>query len=178
MLEAAFELADAVARGAAEKNFLFRESAATDRALAGNGDGAGGSGALLEIDGEDGGDDLSCFFDVNEISHADVFAGDLLEVMQGGARNGGTAEEDGIEFGDGGNNPAAANLKGDGVEAGFGLFGGVFVSDGPARGFFGGEENALLIEAVDLDNGSIGGEGEFGAVVIKGADGFQNFVGS
>jgi hypothetical protein len=41
MLEATFELADAVARGAAEKNFLFGKGAATDRALARNGDGAG-----------------------------------------------------------------------------------------------------------------------------------------
>jgi hypothetical protein len=178
MLEAAFELADAVARGAAEKNFLFGKRAAADRALARNGDGAGGSGALLEIDGEDGGDDLSCFFDVNVISHTDVLAGDLLEVMQGGARNGGTAEKDGIEFGDGGNNPAAANLKGDGVEAGFGLFGGVFVSDGPARGFFGGEKNALLIEAVDLDNGSIGGKGKLGAVAIEGVNGLQDLFWS
>jgi hypothetical protein len=178
MLETTFELADAVARGAAEKNFFFGEGAATDRALARNGDGARRGGALLEIDGEDGGDDLSCFFDVNVVSHADVFAGDLLEVMQGGARNGGTAEENGIEFGDGGNNPAATNLKSDGVEAGFGLFGGVFVSDGPARGFFGGEKNALLIEAVDLDNRSIGGEGEFGAVAVEGVNGLENLVWS
>jgi hypothetical protein len=171
MLEAAFELADAVARGAAEKNFLFGERAAANRALARNGDGAGGSRALLEINGENGGDDFSCFFDVNVISHTDVLAGDLFKVMQGSARNGGTAEEDGIEFGDGGDDPTAANLKGDGVEAGFGFFGGVFVSDGPAGGFFGGEENALLIEAVDFDNRSIGGEGKLGAVVIEGADG-------
>ena len=171
MLEAALELADAVARGAAEKNFFFGKRAAADRALAGNGDGAGRSGTLLEINGEDGGDDFSCFFDVNVISHSDVFAGDLLEVMQGGARNGGTAKENGIEFGDGGDNPATTNLKSDGVEAGFGLFGGVFVSDGPARGFFGGEENALLIEAVDFNNGSIGGKGKLGSVVIEGADG-------
>jgi hypothetical protein len=178
MLEAAFELADAVAGGAAEKNFLLGEGSAADRALARNGDGAGGSGALLKIDGEDGGNDFSCFFDVNVISHANVFAGDLFEVMQGGARNGGTAEEDGIEFGDRGNNPAATDLKSDGVEAGFGLFGGVFVSDGPAGGFLGGEENALLIEAVDFDNRSIGGEGKLGAVVIEGADGLKDFVGS
>jgi hypothetical protein len=51
MLEAAFELANAVARGAAEKNFFFGEGAAANRALAGNGDGAGGGGTLLEIDG-------------------------------------------------------------------------------------------------------------------------------
>jgi hypothetical protein len=178
MLEATFELADAVARGAAEKNFLFGKGAATDRALARNGDGAGGSGALLEIDGEDGGDDLSCFFDINVISHTDVLAGDLLKVMQGGARNGGTAEKNGIEFGDGGDDPAATNLKSDSVEAGFGLFGGVFVSDGPARGFFGGEENALLIEAVNFDNGSISGEGEFGAVAVEGVNGLQDVVWS
>jgi hypothetical protein len=178
MLEAALELADAVARGAAEKNFFFGKRAAANRALAGNGDGAGGSGTLLEIDGEDGGDDFPCFFDVNVISHADIFAGDLLKVMQGSARNGRTAEENGIELGDGGDDPAATNLKSDSVEAGFGLFGGVFVCDGPAGGFFGGEKNALLIEAVNFDNGSISGEGEFGAVVIKGADGLKYFVGS
>ena len=178
MLQATFELADAVTRGAAEKNFLFGERAAADRALAGNGSSAGGSGALLEIDGKDGGDDFSCFFDVNEISHTDIFAGDLFKVVQGGAGNGGTAEENGIEFGDRGNNPAATDLESDGVESGLGLLGGVFVGHGPAGGFFGGEKNALLIEAVDFDDGTIGGEGKLGAVAMEGADGLQNFIGS
>ena len=36
----------------------------------------------------------------------------------------------------------------------------------------------MLIEAVDLDNGSIGGKGKLGAVAVEGVNGLQNFVWS
>jgi hypothetical protein len=88
VLKTTFELTDAVARGAAKEYVLFHQGAFAHGAVAGNRDGFGLVGAFGEIDGDDGGNDLSCFFDANKIPYADIFAGDFLKVVEGGAGNG------------------------------------------------------------------------------------------
>jgi hypothetical protein len=88
VLKATFKLTDAVGRGATKENVLFHQRAFAHRALAGNKDGFGLGGAFGEIDGDDGGNDLSCFFDANKIPYADIFTGDFLKVVKGGTGNG------------------------------------------------------------------------------------------
>ena len=88
MLKTTFELTDAVARGATKENVLFHQRAFAHRAVAGNTDGFGLGGAFGEIDGDDGGNDLSRFFDADKIPNADIFTGDFLKVVEGGTGNG------------------------------------------------------------------------------------------
>jgi hypothetical protein len=88
VLKTTFELTDAVARGATKENVLFHQRAFAHRAVAGYANGFGLGWAFGEIDGDDGGNDLSCFFDADKIPYADIFAGDFLKVVKGGAGNG------------------------------------------------------------------------------------------
>jgi hypothetical protein len=88
MLKTTFELTDAVARGATKENVLFHQRTFAHRAVAGHPDGFGLRWAFGEIDGDDSGDDLSRFFDADKVSYADIFAGDFLKVVKGGAGNG------------------------------------------------------------------------------------------
>ena len=88
VLKTTFELTNAVARGATKENVLFHQRAFAHRALAGNTDGFGLGWAFGEIDGDDGGNDLSCFFDADKIAHTNIFTGDFLKVVKGGAGNG------------------------------------------------------------------------------------------
>ena len=88
VLKTTFELTDAVARGATKKNVFFHQGALAHRALAGHTDGFGLGWALVEIDGDYGGNDLSCFFDADKIAHTNIFTGDFLKVVKGGAGNG------------------------------------------------------------------------------------------
>ena len=88
MLKTTFELTDAVARGATKENVLFHQRAFAHRAVAGNTDGFGLGRAFGEIDRDDGGNDLSRFFDADKIPYSDIFTGDFLKVVKGGAGNG------------------------------------------------------------------------------------------
>jgi hypothetical protein len=88
VLKTTFQLTDAVARGATKKYVFFHQRAFTHRAVAGNTDGFGLGWAFGEIYGDDGGNDLSCFFDSDKIPYADIFTRDFLKVVKGGTGNG------------------------------------------------------------------------------------------
>jgi hypothetical protein len=88
VLKTTFELTDAVARGATKKYVLFHQRAFAHGAVAGHTDGFGLGWAFGDIDRNDGGNDLSCFFDANKIPYADIFTGDFLKVVKGGTGNG------------------------------------------------------------------------------------------
>ena len=60
-----------------------------------------------------GGDDFSCLLNDDRVTDADVFAVDLILVVQGGAGDGGSRDEDRLELGNGGEHASAANLDGD-----------------------------------------------------------------
>jgi hypothetical protein len=113
VLESAFELAHAVPGGAAKKHIFFDQGALADRALARGADWLGLRGTLGKVYGNDGGDHFARFFHPDEISDTDVFAGDFLEVVEGGAGDGGAAQENGSEFRHGGDHASSPDLEGD-----------------------------------------------------------------
>ena len=127
-------------------------------------------------DVDDGGNDLSGFFDDDGVADADVFAADFFFVVEGGAGDGGASEEDGVEFGDGGEGSGAADLDGDGAEEGLGLFVGVFVGDGEAGGFGGGAEFGPEGEFVEFDDGAIDVVGEVVFVALEFFDAGDDVV--
>src|SRR5205814_1722888 len=79
--------------------------------------------------------DFARLFNRHCVAYADVFAAKFIFIMQGRPANRAAREEDRLQFGDGRENTGPANLNGDSVELCLGLFRGVFVGDGPARGF-------------------------------------------
>jgi len=178
VLEAAFELAHAVPGGATKKHIFFDQGALADRTVTGRAGRFRLRGTLGKVYGNDGGDHLARFFDPDKISDADVFAGDLLEVMKGGTGDGGTAQENGSKFRHGGDDASPADLEGHVEDACFGLFGGILIGDGPAGGFIGLAKNLLLVEAIDLDDRTVGGEGKFGSGLIQFSDGADNLFGA
>ncbi len=106
-------------------------------------------------DGDDLGDDVAAALDLDEVADADAEAGDLVGVVQGGAGDGGAADEDRHERGDGGDLAGAADLEVDAFEPGDAGARGELVGDGPARGLAGEAEAALLRGGVDLDDDAI-----------------------
>jgi len=129
------------------------------------------------IDFDDGGDDFAGLFDEDGVAEVDVFVGDFRLVVEGGAGDGGAADKDGFEFGDGGELSGASDLDGDGAEDGFFLFGEEFEGAGPAGEFGGGAELVVKGDLVDFDNGAIGGVGKVVAVVVELGDGGVEFCG-
>ena len=95
-------------------------------------------------DGNDLGDDVATALDLDEVADADAEAGDLVGVVEGGARDGGAADRHRSERGDGRDLAGAADLEEDIFEAGDGGARGELVGDGPARGLAGEAEAALL----------------------------------
>ena len=98
--------------------------------------------------------------------------------MKGRPRDGGTAEQDGFQFRDRGDDTGAADLKGHGMEPGFGLFGCVLVGDRPTGGLVGLAEDFLLIQPVDLDDGPVGGKGKAVAGAVQLPNGGKDAGGS
>src|SRR5689334_10503783 len=90
-------------------------------------------------------DYLSSFFDGDSVADANVFLADVILVMERGAADGAAGEKNGFEFGDRSERTGTANLDGDSLQFGFGLFGGVFVGDSPA-GSFGSETHFFALD--------------------------------
>ena len=115
---------------------------------------------LFEDDANHRGNDFAGLLDNDGIADADVFAADLVFIVEGGPRNGAAAEEDGLEFGDRGEHAGAADLNRDGLQDRHGLFRRIFVSARPlrrARGVTGGLAQRALVE---LDHRAIRLEGK------------------
>ena len=135
-------------------------------------------GPLLQVDGNHGRDDLAGLLHGDEVAHADVLAGDLLKVVEGGPGDGGAAQLHRIELRHRRDHPGAPDLEGDGMEAGLGLLRRIFVGDRPAGGLVGGTQHLLLIEAADLDHRAVGRKRESGAVLVELPDGSEDPFGS
>ncbi len=142
----------------------------------GHGDALLVTGALLLVHADDGGDDLAGLLDDDEVTHPDVLALDLLEVVQRGVAHGAAAEEDRLQPRDGRERAGAADLDVDGEQPGLRLLGLVFVGDGPARGLARGAEVALLGERVHLDDRAVGFVGQLLALLVEFTDGFDDFL--
>ena len=113
-------------------------------------------GCLASVDdGGDFGDDVAAALDRDEVADADAEARDFVGVVQRGAGDGGAADEDRGERGDGRDLAGAADLEEDVFELGDAGARGKFVGDGPARGFAGEAEAALLRGGVDLDDDAV-----------------------
>ncbi len=110
-----------------EKNFVL-----TLRAVGGFGDGFG----LLRTRFGDYTDNIRDNFaralNSDAVVESDVFLGDEIEVVETGSGNRDTAEFDGGEVGDGGDDACAADLVVDGFDGGGNLLGWIFVGDGSA----------------------------------------------
>ena len=81
------------------------------------------------------GNNFAGFFNANGVADSDIFAFDFFFVVEGSPADGGAADEDGFQLGNGGEDAGTADLDGDGFQCGFGLLGGIFVGHGPTRGF-------------------------------------------
>ena len=140
-------------------------------------------GCLLIFDDfDDFGDDVAATFDGDEVADADAETGDLVGVVEGGAGDGGAADEDGLKLGDGSDLAGASGLKGDSEELSDSSAGGELILDRPARGFAGEAYAALLGGGVGLDDYAVdlvaegiaegfgmSDEGEDGVDVVDGA---------
>src|SRR5664280_428798 len=93
---------------------------------------------------DDLGDYVSAALDLDEVVEADAEAGDLVGVVEGGAGDGGAADEDGREHGDGSYFSGAADLELHALQLRDGGARGELVGDGPARGAARESEAALL----------------------------------
>ena len=102
--------------------------------------------------------------------------------MECGAGDGGAADEDGLELGDGGDLARASSLEGDAEKLRDACAGGELVGDGPAGSFAGEADAALLCGGVGLDDDAVdlvaesvaegfgvSDEGEDGVYVVYGA---------
>ena len=90
--------------------------------------------AYRGIDPDHRGNHLAGFFDEDPIADADVLAGDLFLVVQGGAGHAAAGDLHGLKFGHRGEGTHASDLHRNTVEFRPCAFGLVFVSHGPAWG--------------------------------------------
>src|SRR5690606_18658837 len=116
---------------------------AADRADGGEGEGDGVGGAQVFDHADDLGDDVASALQDDGVADADVLAGDLVFVVQGGVAHHDAADGDGVQARDGGQGAGAADLDVDAFQHGRGLLRRELVGDGPTRAS-GDEAEALL----------------------------------
>ena len=185
MAQLLFKAGGAAYVDTAEIDFAFfaDELSLATRAVGGEGDLFDAARMLLIFDDlDDLGDDVAAALDGDEVADADAETGDLIGVMQRSAGDRGAADEDGLELGDGCDLAGAPGLEGDAEELRDAGAGGELVRNGPARGFAGEAEAALLGGGVGLDDDAVdlvaegvaegfglGDEGKDGVYVVYGA---------
>jgi len=134
------------------------------------------SGALLCNDADDGRNDFAGLFDDYAVADADVFAFDLVFVVERGALNNRSGELHRFKFGDGRQHAGAADLDGDFLEKRFGLLRLVFIGDGPARAFRGRAECFIEIALVDFDDAAVHFERELMPHVVQRIEPGEDFL--
>ena len=106
------------------------------------------------------GDNLAAFFYIDPVSFMDVQAANLVLVYQRGALDHGTAQEHGLQVGNGRNGTGAAHLIVDGQDGRAGLLRLEFIRHGPA-GTLGGIAQLLLIgHLIDFYDDTVRGIGQ------------------
>src|SRR5690606_21145449 len=112
--------------------------------------GLGALGTQRIDHADDLGDDVPGALQDDGVADADVLAGDLVLIVQGGVADHDAADGDGMQAGDGGQGAGAADLNVDAFQHGRRLLRREFVGDGPTRAS-GDETEALLpVQPVDL----------------------------
>uniref|UniRef100_A0A0N4ZWK6 Amidase domain-containing protein n=1 Tax=Parastrongyloides trichosuri TaxID=131310 RepID=A0A0N4ZWK6_PARTI len=128
-------------------------------------DGALGTQRIDHAD--DLGDDVAGALQDDGVADADVLAGDLVLVVQGGVADHDAADGDGMQAGDGGQGAGAADLDVDAFQNGRGLLRRELVGDGPSRAS-GDEAEALLpVQTVDLVDHAVDVVAEAAAVGLQ-----------
>ena len=173
MLEQALHLRRAVHVFAAEDDFAVdvREGLATDRALVGSGHRLGACRAQVLLDVGNLRDDFAALLDADGVAEMEVQSGDFVEVVEGGALDGGAREAHGCKVSHGRDRTGAADLEFYGEKRRVGALGLELVGDGPARALARGAEFALHGEVVELYDHAVDFEGE---AVAARADVFGN----
>src|SRR3954452_14860052 len=103
-----------------------------------------------------GGNDLACFFDQDRVADPNVFALDLIFVVQGSPGDGATAHHYRLERRDRRQRSGATDLHQDVYQPRFHSFGLVLVGDRPARRFRGEAEDFTLRKGIDFHDRAVG----------------------
>ncbi len=104
---------------------------------------------------DDLGDDVAAALDLDVVADEQAEALDFVGVVQGGAADGGAADEDRGEHGNRCQLAGASDLNFDVFDFGDAGAGGEFVGDGPAGSLAGVSEAALDVGGVDLDDDAV-----------------------
>ena len=107
---------------------------------------------------------VAAALDADPVADQQAEALDEVGIVQGGAADGGAADEDGRQLGDGRELAGAAHLHGDGVDLSDARFGCELVCNGPAGGAAGVAEAKLRGVGVDLEDHSVDLVAERGAL--------------
>ncbi len=130
--------------------------AAADGAVRGEFEFPVAAGVVLVFDDlDDFGDDVAAALDLDVVADEQAEALDFVGVVEGGAADGGSADEDGGEHGDGGELAGASDLNPDVFDLCDAGAGGEFVGDGPAGSLAGVSEAALDVGGIDLDDDAV-----------------------
>src|SRR4030065_354840 len=113
------------------------------------GSGCGGGAFGFEVT-DAFGDDVAGLADDDGVADANVLAGDLVFVVEGGHLDGGAGEDDGLHHGAGGERSGAADGDEDVLDDGRLLLGRELIGDGPAGAAGYLAEVALEGERIDL----------------------------
>ena len=116
------------------------------------------------------------FFDHDAVADANVFALDLVFIVQRRATDRAAAHEHRLKHGDRREGSGASDLNDDVDQTRFHAFGFVFVSDRPARRFRGEPEPLALRERIDFHDGAVGLIGKIVAHAIEFVNRVQDFL--
>ena len=167
------EARGAVGVDAAVVDFAFGldDFAAADGAVRGELEFPVAAGMILVFDDfDDFGDDVAAALDLDVVADEQAEALDFVGVVEGGAADGGSSDEDRGEHGDGGELAGASDLNLDVFDFGDAGAGGEFVGDGPAGGFAGVSEAALDLGGIDLDDDAVDFVTEIGTFFFGAID--------
>ncbi len=103
----------------------------------------------------DFGDHVAAALDFDPVADFHAEALDVVHVMQGGAADRGAADGDRLQRRHGREFSGASDLHQDVFDLGDAAARGIFVGDGPARGFAGEAELVLQRGAVDFDDDAV-----------------------
>ena len=105
---------------------------------------------------DDLGDDVAGLLEDDPVADADVLAPDLVEVVEGGPRDGRAGDLDRRQVGDRRERPGPPDVRDDVLDDGLDLLRRELVGDRPARRPADHAQPLLLVDPVDLDDDAVG----------------------
>ena len=179
MLEQALHLRRAVHVFAAENDFIVDvgERFAANGAFFGGGHGDGPRRAEFFLDVGNFRDDFAALLDADGVAVMQVQARDFVEVVEGGALDGGAREAHGCKVRYGRDCTGAAHLEFNRKERRVGALGLELIGDGPARALARCTQRTLHGEVVQLHDHAVDFEGEAVAARANLLRNFHDFIG-